>query len=442
MIDISRRNFFRRSLQGSAGLAGAFAFSEVFQAQVKAPVEIASSSLHSGKYLKLHAGFQDHLVSESGQPMSDGYATPERPDGMGCFDLGDGRMVLMRNHEIFMESCPKGLESFAYDPTFGGGVTRLVFDAEMNLLKSHYALVGTAVNCAGGISPWGWLSCEEAFSRKHGFVFLCDPFAESIQMPQRIAAYGKFVHEAAVVNPISKIAYMTEDQVDSCFYRFIPDAKGALPTDAFQMGDSKPGGRLQALALADADQRGSFDVNKIASGDSLAAVWIDLPNFKNDPAAVKDVLRSEAIKQGALVFRRGEGLWLHKGVVYFSATSGGREGQGQIFSVKLSEEKKDGLTSENLCELRLLAQAVDHNISAPDNITIGPNGCLYICEDNGSGNHIYVLKPNGQSILLARNDRSSSEFAGACFDPTGQHLFVNLQEEGLTLRITGDFSQF
>lgn len=434
MVDISRRNFFRRSLTSSAGVAGAFAFSEVFrthiQAQGQSPASIASSSLHRGTYLELHPGFQDFLVTESGQAMSDGFATPERPDGMGFFDLGDGRSVLMRNHEIFMESCPKGLEPFAYDPAFGGGVTRLVFDSEMKLLKSHYALVGTAVNCAGGISPWGWLSCEEAFSRKHGFVFLCDPFAESIQMPQRIAAYGKFVHEAAVVDPVSKIAYMTEDQQDSCFYRFVPTQRVDSGNPA---GASVQEGRLQALALANVDQRGSFDVNRLATGNSVEAVWIDLPNFKNDPAAMKDVLRSEAAKHGAIVFRRGEGLWFHNGEVYFSATSGGREGQGQIFSVKLSDEQ---------CELRLLAQAMDHNISAPDNITVGPNGCLYICEDNSSSNHIYVLKPNGQSVLLARNDRNSSEFAGACFDPTGRHLFVNLQEVGLTLRISGDFSQF
>jgi len=37
--------------------------------------------------------------------------------------------------------------------------------------------------------------------------------------------------------------------------------------------------------------------------------------------------------------------------------------------------------------------------------------------------------------------RIGSEFAGACFDPGGQVLFVNLYSPGLTVAITGPWGK-
>ena len=34
-----------------------------------------------------------------------------------------------------------------------------------------------------------------------------------------------------------------------------------------------------------------------------------------------------------------------------------------------------------------------------------------------------------------------SEFAGACFDPTGRYLFVNIQTPGVTFAITGPWGK-
>ena len=38
-------------------------------------------------------------------------------------------------------------------------------------------------------------------------------------------------------------------------------------------------------------------------------------------------------------------------------------------------------------------------------------------------------------------DRRANEFAGACFDPTGRYLFVNIQTPGVTFAIAGPWSK-
>ena len=51
--------------------------------------------------------------------------------------------------------------------------------------------------------------------------------------------------------------------------------------------------------------------------------------------------------------------------------------------------------------------------------------------------HANVITPKGDIFKLAKNSKSSSEFAGATFSPDGSTLFVNIQVDGLTLAITG-----
>ncbi|REJ65517.1 MAG: DUF839 domain-containing protein, partial [Proteobacteria bacterium] len=50
--------------------------------------------------LDLPEGFSYRVLSSLGDAMSDGARVPDKADGMGCFDLGDGRLALVRNHEL------------------------------------------------------------------------------------------------------------------------------------------------------------------------------------------------------------------------------------------------------------------------------------------------------------------------------------------------------
>ena len=370
--------------------------------------------------LDLPEGFTYRIVETVAGAMDDGYLVPGAPDGMACFDGPAGTLILLRNHELNTSgqgpyNPGQTAPVQAYDAAALGGVTRVVVDGTTGeRISSNLVLVGTIRNCAGGISPWGWLSCEETTVANHGWVFVCPTDATSVRPPQRIPAYGRFSHEAAAVDKHKKIAYLTEDEGNSCFYRFVPD----VPSAPFL-------GQLQALKVV--------GVNKLdtANGHEVGATWdiewvdIDSP----DPAGT--TVRALGQAQGAAIVKRGEGLWLDDGLVYVCSTTGGPAGKGQIFCL---DPDGDGGT------LTLLAQSPGaEQLDMPDNICVAPNGDLFMAEDGPGDNFLRVLHADGTISDFARNALSDSELAGCCFSPKGDLLFVNIQGDGLTLAIRGPF---
>src|SRR5690606_29028166 len=154
-----------------------------------------------------------------------------------------------------------------------------------------------------------------------------------------------------------------------------------------------------------------------------------------DPDPGQDVLRHHAQRQGAASFVRGEGVAFDptRGAVVFAASAGGPCGGGQIF--RLEPEGDGG-------ELVLLAQSEDRaEIDMPDNLAVSPDGTLYFCEDGQDRNYVRGVAADGTVFDFARNARSRSELAGACFSPDGGTMFVSLQSDALTLAITGPFEQ-
>ncbi len=421
-MSINRRNFIASS---SGALTFASTLTSAFGAATpsfKQPTLVPDKN----KLLNLPEGFRYSIIDRMGQMMDDGYASPGLPDGMACFDIGDNKLALMRNHELnpsqkrFSAVFPaKHMPEESYDKNSYGGVSRIVFDkTSMRILRKNLVLLGTNINCAGGPSPWGWLSCEETTVKNHGFVFLCDPKADTIQKPDRKDCYGRFQHEAVCVDPETSIAYLTEDTFDSSFYRFVPKNK-KTPFE----------GVLQALVIENQSKLATAKLMK--PGTSLEVSWIDI----DDPTPDIDSVRYQAQKKGAAVFARGEGIWRLEKSVYFCATIGGPKERGQIFRLDIGKNGKDRLT--------LVAQA-DHSndLDMPDNITLTTWGDAYIAEDGPGANFIRVLKPDGKILDFAKNVGAASEFCGVCFTPDENILFVNLQNIHATLMIQGPFQKF
>lgn len=369
--------------------------------------------------LDLPRGFTYQILEEDGDPMDDGYVVPARPDGMACFDGGNGTLVLMRNHENDTGGGAYGsgeAPKEAYDTDAYGGVTRLVVDAETGeRISSNLVLTGTNRNCAGGPSPWGWLTCEENVDTGHGYVFVCPIDAETVQEPDPKAGYGRFNHEAAVVDPETNICYLTEDRGDSCVYRFVPDD----PAEPFS-------GKLQALRVVGEDQ---FETTGMQTGEVVDIDWVDI----DEPDPSGDTVRDEAQDKGAAIFVRGEGIFFSDGAVYVCSTTGGPVGGGQIFRI---------YDTPGDASMELLVQSEDTDVlQMPDNIVVSPFGQLFMAEDGGGDNHVRALTEDGEVIPFARNAASGSELAGVCFSPDGRFMFVNMQSDGLTLAITGPFPE-
>lgn len=445
-MSLSRRKFF--ALAG-ASAAGAFMVSslETFYSKSargqsttgrgygsltpKLPTntELLAPRYRGVNFLELPEGFEYTAFSITGDPMSDGTPVPGAHDGMATFEGPRGSIILVRNHELSPNSgtTVTAPESQRYDSLCRGGTTTLVVDQNGNLIRHFGSLAGTYRNCAGGPSPWGsWISCEENtstpaqnqpggannVSQLHGYNFEVPATGSGLVIPEPLVAMGRFNHEAVAFDPKTGFVYQTEDQGSSSFYRFRPNESGNL----------KAGGILEALVIegAPADTRRGYLGRK---GQPLSVNWVII----DDVNPAQDTLRLEAQTKGAAIFSRGEGAFYGNNLVYFTCTSGGDAGRGQVFAYD---------PANNTITLVVESES-QSELDSPDNIVVAPNGDLYLCEDGAGEQFVVGVNRQGELFQFARNALNDSEFAGACFSPDGTKMFVNIQTPGITLCIQG-----
>jgi secreted PhoX family phosphatase len=464
---LSRRNLIRSAASVAIAapalrLLGACATAAPMRPQVAQRVSSFALVPDPKGFLDLAPGLSYVELSRVGAEMSDGLLEPGGHDGMAAFPVeGDPtRCLLVRNHELGANPqvsafgadgsrISKIAADRIYDRTpagvpFAGGTTTVLVNVKAQRIeRSHLSLAGTAVNCAGGPTPWGsWLSCEETqivagpqAGRDHGFVFEVPAAATSPVDPFPLKDMGRYSHEAAAVDPSTGIVYLTEDTGDSLFYRFLPNARGELAK----------GGRLQALALveqAGADTRnwaadkGGDPSLRMSQNRTYAVRWVDLDNVQ----APDGDLRLRGRAKGAAIFARGEGMAfaLEAGgpAIYFTCTSGGAAGIGQIWRYAPSLHEGTSREQDDPATLELFVESTGLNeFEKCDNIVASPRGELIVCEDGDGDNYVRAITPDGLIYPIARN--GSSEFCGACFSPDGSTLFVNVQRPGVTLAITG-----
>jgi len=456
---LSRRQFFTHSattMAGGAALTGLFdglvaRSAAATRGGVKA-IAGYGELRPAGMELALPPGFQYSIVSYEDDIMADGFPVPKAMDGMAAYPLANGNILLIRNHEDAEASSrlrprPAGSTStsagilnpilnthygpraFAYDAYCGGGTTSLEVEphGRRRKVREYWSLVGTLRNCAGGVTPWGsWLSCEETFEpaaatgaeKDHGYVFEVpvNTTPGSPAPPIPIKQLGRMAHEAAAVDPATGIVYLTEDQGDvSGFYRFVPETKPTKPGDLAVLRGSLE--MLRVVAAAGYETA----IGQVV-GSTLRVGWVPVPNPDPIPptVVVGGVTMAAIFKQGldagGAIFRRLEGIWYSNGKFFFHSTNGGDAGFGQIW---IYDPRAETITL-------LFESPGVHVLDLPDNIAVSPRGGLVICEDGAGNQFLRGVTPAGEIFDFGRNLHSSVEFAGACFSPDGQTLFVNI----------------
>ncbi len=431
--------------------------------------------------LQLPPGFSYKSFGWTGDAMTNGQPAPGAHDGMAVvrtrFTGRGAETVLVRNHELGAGGLIGAKAQYdtasvlfnGQTANSAGGTTNLLFRRGQWVSVSP-SLGGTLVNCAGGLTPWGsWLTCEETGTdltalggKKHGYVFEVAADAERTS-GHPIVAMGRFAHEAVAVDPKTGIVYQTEDDRNkSALYRYIPNDRSG------RLGALEKGGKLQAARVK---AKPNVDLLTAVIGDSYEIEWVDIANPDADRGAFNapDATNTtasgpflQAWGAGALRMARGEGIWYKKGSMYIVDTatgvdSTGRRGRGEGAVWEL-DIKRQRLT----CLFASTSAMLGNN---PDNITLYPRGkpLMFLCEDGGGvqdqfgfGDRLMGLNEMGETFIFAKNNISLSadniaaagklvppgdyrgrEFCGACFDPWGCIMFVNIQTPGITFAITG-----
>ncbi|MFF2064424.1 alkaline phosphatase PhoX [Streptomyces sp. NPDC058200] len=464
-MPLTRREFTGKSALTGAGFvvtgaAGALATAPGALAAEDAP-EVSGAAAPEPGYgrlvpdrrgmLALPAGFSYQVITHSGvTTLETGEDTPSNHDGTATFEGPRGVTLLVNNHELKGPRAdwqyPVPLtEGLVYDPAAAGGCT-VVETHHDGRTAEWVGIAGTSTNCAGGRTAWGtWLTCEEnsdragenGMTKDHGYVFEVDPYDRRANRdPRPVKAFGRFDHEAVVVDPRTGYAYLTEDASgpNGLLYRWVPPhgfkhGRGRLR----RLADDA--GTLQAPRCFDAGGRFVDDLSRATKLGTVYGVdWLDVPDRDAKTVDVREQFDGEDVTRA----RKLEGMWWADGGAYLVSSyardeSPGAPHDGQVW---FYHPRRRTLTLKVLLGVNAEPDR-DGAFDGPDNITVSPYGGLVIAEDGEGVQHLFGATERGRTYPLARNDLNDSEFTGVVFSPDGRTLYANIQEPGIMLAITG-----
>lgn len=334
--------------------------------------------------IRLPSGFTGRVVARSGQTVTGtSYTWHNAPDGGACYADGTG-WIYVSNSEI--------------NPS--GGASAVRFSSTGVITQAYRVLSGTRQNCAGGKTPWStWLSCEEV---DRGFVYETDPWGTNaaVQRP----AMGRFKHEAAAADPVRKVVYLTEDETNGRFYRFVPTTWGDLSA-----------GTLQVLVAGTATS-GSFG-------------WTNVPDPDGSPTSTRTQV------SGSKSFNGGEGCHYADDTVWFTT-----KGDNRVWRLDLTANTYELAYDDSL------VTGGTAPLTGVDNITGSASGDLFVAEDGGTMDICVITPDDVVAPFLRIEGQSSSEITGPAFSPDGTRLYFSSQRGtsgssagGITYEVTGPF---
>ncbi|SNS71370.1 hypothetical protein SAMN05421812_101519 [Asanoa hainanensis] len=426
--------------------------------------------------LALPAGFTYTIVTRTGVSKLDhGQGrTPGSHDGMAVFDAGRDRYTIIQNHEIDPgdEHGVPHVKGTVYDPGAidAGGCTVITTDRAGRNYGEFVGISGTVSNCAGGPTPWHtWLTCEETddqagdaweadsgrtgvFQKDHGYVF--EVSSDGKSDPRPIKCLGRYAHEALAIGTDKASIYLSEDasEPNGLFYRWTAP-RGVKLGPGVLTRLAPNAGTLAAMQIIMDDGSVLPDVAYLTSaqlGRPFPVRWIEVPERDAQTKPVREQFADGQVTRG----KKFEGVWATDEGVYVVNSYAWEEGDlpadaaphdGMVWFYNFRNQTIQLVTyfpHQASTEAGSAPKYTDLTFDGPDNVTVTPWGSLVLAEDGEGASHVLSSFPGGPTYAIARNELNDSEFCGPTFTADGKVLFVNMQDPGLTLAITGPWEKY